>query len=159
MTKTTTGTLGHAVESIQIAGDTVFEGSRWREAILAFLNGIWADDVAVTHRPKISLNNTVLRIGRGEKYVGYFVYAPDFGGRPTVADKDLLVVPDPTRAEVENGLIRFVRNGQIRQLGICFPGKGNIVLTKGRKRSELFVVTGGSFQSMTQYAHELGYKV
>jgi hypothetical protein len=160
MTKTTTG---HAVERIQIAGGDVFYGDRWRDAILAYLNGIWAGDVAVTHRPKISFNNTVLRVGRDGKYVGYFVCEPDSGDRPFVADKDVLVVPDPTEAEVENALIRFVKNNQIRQLGIVFSTdqelRGNLVLTKGRKRSELFVATGGSFQSQEQYMRVIGYQV
>jgi hypothetical protein len=148
----------HLVTEIQVAGRVFFEGNRWREAVLAYLNGIWADDSGVTYRPKIMLNNTVLRI-HGEEYVGYYSSDPEKGDRPRVADKDVLVIPNPTQAEVENGLIRFVKNNQIRQLGICFPGKGQIVLTKGNKRSQLFVVTEGNFQSQDQFAHSLGYKV
>jgi hypothetical protein len=150
--------LGNRVESIQVAGGEVFEGSRWREAILFYLNGIWSNDVAVTHRPKINFNKTVLRRD-GERYIGYYSLDPDSGDRPPVADKDVFVIPEPTRAEIENGMIRFVKNNQIRQLGICFEGKGAIVLTKGHKRSELFVCTMGNFPSVTDAMRDKGYRV
>ena len=158
MTQTVLSFRNH-VASIQVAGGQVFKGSHWREAILFFLNGIWSDDAEVTHRPKISFNNTVLRRD-GERYIGYYSLDPDSGERPHVADKDILVIPESTQAEIENGLIRFVKNNQIRQLGICFEGKGVIVLTKGQKhRGALFVCTMGSFPSQTDVMRDKGYKV
>ena len=154
---TQTATLTECrVDSIQIAGGEMFDGSRWREAIIAYLYGIWAGNEVVTHRPKINFDYTTLRLDR-EKYVGYYSVFANASNRPRVADKDVLVVPD-TQAEVENGLIRFVKNNQIRQLAIVFSGKGALVLTKGgRKRSELFLTTEEGFQSRRQYERDHGF--
>jgi hypothetical protein len=160
MTATSSTATGSRVEVVQIArGGYSIKGSRWREAILAYLNGIWANDVVVyvvaRGHPRISFNSITLRL-YGGKYIGYYLFTETSGVRPDMAYEDVFVVPDPTQAEVENGLIRFVKNNQIRQLAIVFPGKGNLILTKGRKRSELFVTTEGCFPSETEIMREHG---
>jgi hypothetical protein len=159
MTKTTMWTAtGNLVKSIQIAGgNNVFEGNRWREAILFYLNGVWANDTAVMYRPKISFADTTLRL-EGDHYYAYAVNGCNLGDRPYVADEDMLIVLDPTQGEVESGLIRFVKNSQVRQLAVVFPEKGHLVLTKGLKRSELFV-TAVNLQLMEEAIRDRGYKV
>ncbi len=148
------------VRSIQIAGSRTFLGHLWRDAITIYLNGIWQGNEEISHRPKIVLNGIGLRL-HGETYVGYLSsseYLPT--ERPRVADKDLLVIPQPTQAEVENGLIRFVRNSQIRQLGICFPDSGGVIaFTKGLKPGNLFITAEGSIPTFDDLRRRAGYIV
>jgi len=151
------------VSDIQVSGNTAYEGSQWREAILAYLGGVWSGDVSVTNRQKLNFNNTTIRLGGDGKYYAYFVLEPDFGSIHVEFSKpaELLVVMDATENDVESGLIRFVRNNKIRQLALMFKGvspEGMILLTKGQKRSELHITTYG-LVSMKVWMQRRGYNV
>lgn len=134
--------LYSSVEQIQVSGSRCFNGSLWREAILFFLNGIWSGDDFINSRPKIYINNTTMKLGSNmgpNPYPRYYADIQDNGKRPQVKDSEIFVVHQPTQAEVENGLIKFVKNNQIRMLVIMFPESGPLFFTKGHKRSELYI--------------------
>lgn len=150
------------VSGIQVSGNTAYNGNQWREAILAYLGGVWSGDESVTSRQKLNFNNTTIRLGRNDKYYAYFVNEPDNADFPPMPSNaaELLTIMDANEYDVESGLIRFVRNNQIRQLALMFPGKvsseGMILLVKGQKRSELHIHTFG-LVSMTVWMSRLGF--
>jgi hypothetical protein len=160
MPNTATETF-NLVSDLQVSGNTRYNGNQWREAILAYLGGVWSGDESVTNRQKISFNNTVLRLGCDDKYYAYFVNEPD-ETQQMWSSLETLVVVDTTQNNVESGLIRFVRNNKIRQFALVFDNgvssEGMILLTKGQKRSELHISTYG-LMSMTIWMQRLGYTV
>ena len=152
------------VLGLQVSGNQSYKGSQWREAILVYLGGVWSGDKSVTSRQKLNFNNTTIRLGNNGKYYTYFVCEPDEAPFPPMPknDTELVTVMDPTQEAVEAGLIRLVRNDQIRQLVLMFDNgvssQGMVLLTKGQKRSELHVNTYG-LVSMTEVMQRLGYSV
>lgn len=153
------------VLDLQVSGNHSYNGNQWREAILAYLGGVWSGDESVTSRQKLCFNNTVIRLGREGKYYAYFVNEPDGAdggpiGLPMVRPSDLLVVMHTTENDVESALIRFVRNNKIRKLALMFDNgvssEGMILLAKGQKRGELHIYTYG-LVSMTVWMQRLGY--
>ena len=137
------------VREIQVAGDLCFEGNRWREAFLYYLNGIWASDVVVTNRPKMTIGNITLRLVGGR----YFIYRNDvvvLSSPPPVLNKDFDLVLVPDKNNVEIALVRFVKNNQIRQLGMNFGGYYSLFLTKGNRRGELIVTTMSQLPDMDE---------
>ena len=163
MSNATTATSSLVLD-LQVSGSKSYEGHQWREAILAYLGGVWSGDESVTSRQKLNFNNTTLRLGRDDKYYAYFVLEPDASPLSIVAKNtsELLVVSEPNQDNVEVGLMRFVRDNHIRQLYIAFGESTSpemaIVLTKGQKRSELHIATCG-LASMSDVMRRLGYNV
>ena len=152
------------VSSIQVSGNKAYDGNQWREAILAYLDGIWSGRRSVTNRPKLNFNNTTIRLGDGGRYYAYFASEPDKAPFPPTPknDSELLTIMHPTEYAVEVGLIRFVRNNQIRQLALMFDNgvssEGIILLAKGQRRGELHIYTYG-LVSITIWMQRLGYNV
>ena len=100
---------------IQISGLQEFPESRWREAILFYLFGIWANRQSVTYRPKINFGDITLRLdpSGGEYYeYGHAEVPQDV---PPLGPDDL-VETSGRQADVEVALIRFVKNDRIKQL-------------------------------------------
>lgn len=166
MSNTATATSSLVLD-LQVSGNKSYDGSQWREAILAYLGGVWSGDESVTSRQKLCFNNTVIRLGREGKYYAYFVNEPDGAeggpiGIPMARPSDLLVVMHTTENEVESALIRFVRNNKIRKLALMFDNgvssEGMILLAKGQKRGEIHIYTYG-LVSMTVWMQRLGYSV
>jgi hypothetical protein len=125
--------------NIQVSGRTDFPESRWREAILFYLFGVWGNRDNVTYRPKIHFGDITLRLNRqsGEYYAYGHAEAPE--PSPSLRDSDELVsVSSGKQEEVEVALIRFVKNNRIKQLHLHFPELrgGFLVLWKKDKRSE-----------------------
>lgn len=141
------------MDSIRVA-EKRFGGNVWREAVLSFLYGIWSSDKTIVNNPIIQFNNTVLR-WHEERYVGY--HSPlgrDPENHPGHGGKDVWIVVDAKRQDVEYGLIRFVKDNTLRHLIILqiMDGKdAGVILSKGRKRGELFVgISGRTFPSETK---------
>jgi hypothetical protein len=138
-TKTTTGKNVFLVEEVEVSRRVCFEGNRWIEAILYYLNGIWKNDSVIAPHPELRFDNVTLRLAD----TNYFAYVDGITPpRPRVQAKDLLAVPYSTQNDVEAGLVRFVKNNQIRQLAITFLGEGALYLTKQR-RAELIISVEG----------------
>ena len=100
---------------IQISGLQEFPESRWREAILFYLFGIWANRQSVTYRPKINFGDITLRLdpSGGEYYeYGHAEVPQDV---PPLGPDDL-VETSGRQADVEVALIRFVKNDRVKQL-------------------------------------------
>jgi len=124
-----------ANRNIQVSGLTDFPEARWREAILYYLFGIWSNNDKVAYRPKIMFNDLTLRLNRGAGT--YYAY-----GRLEVPEKpprtngdEMLKVDDPNQCDVEIGLIRFVKNSQIKMLVLNLQ-PGSLVLWKKTRRGE-----------------------
>ncbi len=150
------------VLGLQVSGNKSYEGTQWREAILAYLGGVWKGDKSVTSRQKLNFNNTTIRLGDNGKYYAYFVCEPDEAPFPPMPpSSDILTIMDPTEEAVEIGLIRFVRNNQIRHLALMFPGEvsseGMILLVKVPEvRGELHIHTF-HLVGMEERMRRLGY--
>ena len=137
-------------------GKKSFPGELWEKAIRVYLDESHADDGVVHPLLLMFNNNVILHLSGGEHYVGYYLAQSGAGIRIRVSAESQLTISDPTRAEVENGLGRFLRNKSIRQLIVVFPAKGSFVLTKAGKRDkpDLFVAMQGHFQSHVQYTRQ-----
>ena len=122
------------VGNIQVSGAQCFDGSRWREAILYYLFGMWKNDTAVTHRPKIAFGDIMLRL-IGDSYVLYGISTDDSARAPIVDGK--MVITNGEQNDVEVGLARFVKDNSIRQLAISLGDGGSLILSKGESRGEL----------------------
>lgn len=137
------GVSGVASNDIQVSGlvSQEFPGSRWREAILFYLFGIWSDRQSVTYRPKISFGNVVLRLDPNGEYCAYGVAGDDIRDVPSVLE-DAHQSVGCAQAEVEIALVRFVKNDRIKVLTITF-GLGFLSLWKAQRRGEYGVATWG----------------
>lgn len=138
-TSTLTSTSSH---EIQVAGLRCFAESEWRNAILHYLFGVWDGNPqnGVAHRPKISFGCVVLRLNPvADAYVGYLNSDVEKAGdefpRHGFPGNATLVV-GYRRAQVENGLIRFVKNILIRHLALSLPGGCTIHLWKKGARGQ-----------------------
>jgi hypothetical protein len=129
------------VNNILVSGLTQFLESRWRDAILYYLNGILANRKSVVYRPGIQFGNITLRLNQhsGE----YFAYGPSEACAPRalsdVSANDLLVELSGNQEAVERALARFVRNDRIKQLRLFLPavnGCSAVILWKKERRSE-----------------------
>lgn len=121
-------TLSH--REIQVSGLKWFSESELGDAILHYLFGVWADDRNVTYRPKISFGGDVsLRLDPEERE--YCVYGQVTGSTPPlhVTDEGVLIV-GCQQVDVEQALIRFVKNERIRMLVITLRNHGKFWLWK-----------------------------
>jgi hypothetical protein len=122
---------------VQVGHCHQFPENRWREAILAFLFGIWSGKPSVWDRPKIIFGGLTLRLDKVEKrYFAYGRGADDYYDMPLTCptgSEDLTV--SDSQQEVEIGLVRFVKDNQIKLFTINLQ-EGCLVLWKKGKRGE-----------------------
>src|SRR4051812_20900676 len=119
---------------IAVAGKK-FPESRWREAILHFLFGIWGNDPIVMGNPQITFGEMTLRLDKKErKYYGFGHFGPD-GERPIeLIDRRIHTFPD--QREVEIGLVRFVKDPDVPMITIQLDKAGWLHLWKVERRGE-----------------------
>ncbi len=122
---------------IQVSGRTGFPGSRWREAVLFYLFGIWGNREDVTYRPKIHFGDICLRLDRQSKEYYAYGHAEVPELTPITSSEETLFVRSGQN-EVEIGLIRFVKDNRIKKLVLSLgPGGAcQLLLWKKEKRSE-----------------------
>ena len=161
MSKTTT----NLVLSISFPGSDTYDGSEWREAILAFLNKVWSGDKLLTlpNQQRIAINKTTIQLGRvfqrygDREYFAYYVSEPDDTPLPhtLLSDQSAYKIRGCEQNVIEIGLVRFVRDNKMRELWLQFR-TGMIVLTKGQARSELFISTRDipNMENAKKYAGE-----
>lgn len=122
---------------VQVGHCYQFSENRWREAILAFLFGIWSGKPSVLDRPKIIFGGLTLRLDKVERrYFAYGKGADDYCGMPMTCpfgSEDLTV--GDSQVEVEIGLVRFVKDNQIKLFTINLRD-GCLVLWKKSRRGE-----------------------
>ena len=128
------------MNDIQVSGLACFPEERWREAILHYLFGVWADKQDVTYRPKINFGDITLRLDpSGGEYFAYG-HAEVPQNVPPLGPDDL-VETSGRQADVEVALIRFVKNNRIKQLRLCVVcdqkvNRAQLVLWKKAWRGE-----------------------
>lgn len=131
---------GIVSNDIQVSGLTSqeFSESRWREAILLYLFGIWADRQSVTCRPKIGFGDITLRLAPGDgEYYAYGTPNEELPTEHPVGERDdHLVVRSWKQADVEVALARFVKNDRIKWLTLSFRYSGRLVLWKKSRRGQ-----------------------
>ena len=131
---------GIVSNDIQVSGLTSqeFPEGRWREAILFYLFGIWANRESVTHRPKINFGDITLRLAPGDGE--YYAYGTPNEELPTECPAgerdDHLVVRSWKQADVEVALARFVKNDRIKWLTLSFRYSGRLMLWKKSLRGQ-----------------------
>lgn len=125
---------GEVNHDIQVGGWTHFPESRWREAILFYLFGVWADKEDVISRPKIIFGNVTLRLDLDARE--YFAYGCSHDEQLPSFPKEATLMVGCSQDEVEQGLIRFVKNDRIKFLAICLPCQGRVELWKKEKRGQ-----------------------
>lgn len=128
---------------IQVSGlvSQEFPESRWREAILFYLFGIWSSRQSVTYRPKISFGDITLRLDQlGGEYYAYGV-AGDIHDVPSVSE-DARLGCGGQQAEVELALVRFVKNERIRMLTLKLDS-GLLCFWKKQRRGEYGMASWG----------------
>ncbi len=133
--------LGVVTNDIQVSGLTSqeFPESRWREAILFYLFGIWANRQSVTYRPKICFSDITLRLDRSSDDGEYYVY-----GTPTeelpypfpIREDEKLTVRSFRQVDVEVALARFVKNDRIKLLTLSLRYSGRLMLWKKSRRGQ-----------------------
>jgi hypothetical protein len=121
---------------IQVSGGKLFDTNHWREAVLYFLFGVWGDEEPVMYRPKIGLPpNLTLRLATNHD--AYYAYGDGGDAKPPEFWDEQKLVVGSGQLEVENGLVRFVKNNRIEMLQIDFPEGTTLCLWKGQRRGEL----------------------
>ncbi len=141
------------VQEIQVAGHRCFEGKRWREAILYYLNGIWSDDLFIAGRPKLAIDGITLSLVSGK----YSIY--DNGCTPIMSLEEIdfggcIPLPEPDQDAVEIALVRFVKDNHARNLAIIFR-EGVLFLSKGRNRGNL-IVAASKLPTMDEWRKQNG---
>ena len=124
---------------IQVSGLTSqeFPESRWREAILFYLFGIWADRQSVTYRPKIGFGDITLRLDPGDgEYYAYGTAHEELPYPFPVREDEKLTVTSWKQADVEVALARFVKNDRIKLLTLCLRYSGRLMLWKKSRRGQ-----------------------
>jgi len=123
---------------LQVSGLTNFPESRWREAILHYVIGIWSGNHSVTYRPKITFGDITLRLDDGEYYACGHLDTPENPPAISLSDPGLLMVLTGKQNDVEVALIRFAKDNRIKQLQLGLPlcNGGTLVLWKKARRSE-----------------------
>ncbi len=138
--------VARLARDIQVSGFTCFPESRWREAILYYLFGIWGNRSDVTYRPKISFGDIWLRLDSSNGRYYAYGHEETFEQVPPLGSDDLIVTSDE-QVKVEVALIRFVKNDRIKQLRLRFPAKSGdtctLVLWKKTRRGEYGVASLG----------------
>lgn len=127
--------MGVIDNDLQVSGIFEFPESRWREAILFYLFGIWSEKLEVCDRAKITFGTVTLRLDdRNSEYYAY--------GRPHEVYPHQLFRDEETNSIgceqviVEYGLIHFVKSNRIKVLLINFPDGGQLQLWKKERRGQ-----------------------
>lgn len=118
---------------IQVSGLEAFPQDRWREAILHYLFGVWSDRKSVMYRPKISFGLLSLRLW--PKGAEYYAEGRAVEYVPLFPNEEVLTVSHQ-QVDVEQGLIRFVKNDAIKMLVINLENHGKLRLWKKERRGE-----------------------
>ncbi|MGE5392576.1 MAG: hypothetical protein ACM3NH_02435 [Candidatus Saccharibacteria bacterium] len=100
-------------KTIEVAALEEFPESRWRQAMLRFLFGIWSGDSVLCARPEIFIQGVTLRLFNN-RYVA-FGAATSFEEPPVVPIGESLLTTD-RKADVEVALMRFVKNDRIKMV-------------------------------------------
>lgn len=141
--------MGVVNNDIQVSGlvSQEYPEARWKEAILFYLFGVWSNKQSVMYRPKISFGDITLRLDPSS--AEYYAYGHQEKPQeiPQISSNDL-VVPTARQADVEVGLIRFVKNPKIRQLRLTLETHdkmflGQLVFWKKVRRGEYGVAQLG----------------
>lgn len=140
------------VAGLNVAGK-FYPGERWREALLAFLFGLWGEDPFVMSTPEITfvdMFNEQLQFRRFEVPVPisgvivspkivkkYYIYGDHFDASlaqtPTPKDeRNSLVVDGDNELAVLDGFVRFVKCDRFLQLEIVLRDSRSIILRKDR---------------------------
>lgn len=129
------------LHSMQVSGLTPFDMNRWREAILYYLFGVWGNKDKVMYRPKINFGGVTIRLDKQTH--SYYAYgkAPDAEPAMRITERALIVTSG--QADVEVGLISFVKNDAIDRLTIVFPNQGYLYLWKTDRRGEYRCAASG----------------
>lgn len=131
---------GIVSNDIQVSGipSQEFPESRWREAILFYLFGIWSNRQSVIYRPKIGFGDIILRLAPGDgEYYAYGTSNEELPTEHPVGERDdHLVVRSWKQADVEVALARFVKNDRIKWLTLSFRYSGRLVLWKKSRRGQ-----------------------
>ncbi|MSR84903.1 hypothetical protein EXS71_00450 [Candidatus Uhrbacteria bacterium] len=140
-----TATVVEAFEAeFQVSGLQCFPERRWRECFLHYLFGIWGGKSNVTYRPKIAFGNGGLRLDPGARE--YWVYGTTVGANPPPHlgteipeghDDPPEIIVGCQQVEVEQALIRFVKNDRIQQLTITGCNGKELRFWKMSERSRL----------------------
>jgi hypothetical protein len=128
-------------KELQVSGLRCFPENRWREAILYYLFGIWGNKKEVTYRPKINLGGVTLRLDHCVDAYYAYGFSEEEYSRDGLGIGELSV--GYQRLEVENGLIRFVKDDTIRALFINFANGGRLCIWKKSQRSRFGISCRG----------------
>ena len=114
---------------IQVSGLQLFPADKWRDAITYYLDGVWANEEHVMYRPKIFFGGLTLRQGDTE----YIVRGTGPDAVTPVFKADEVLSIGCGLAEVDQGLMCFVRNETIKALVIDFSDGARMYLWKERE--------------------------
>ena|SRR3989338_4400607 len=141
MSKLIARLAGVISNDIQVSGlpSQEFPESRWREAILFYLFGIWTNRQSVTYRPKINFGDITLRLdtSSGEYYAYGTPHEEMDLYQLRFREEEKLYVRSGKQADVEVALARFVKNDRIRLLTLYLPRSfGRVELWKKSRRGQ-----------------------
>ncbi|MCX6784240.1 MAG: hypothetical protein NT141_04245 [candidate division WWE3 bacterium] len=122
-------------KDLQVSGLTCFPETKWREAVLFYLFGLWGGKHEVTYRPKISFGNVTLRLDRS---IGaYYAYGKSSEILPIFEEEQTIIVDAGKQADVEVALVRFVKDSQIRLIVINLPiTTSSVAIWKKQRRGQ-----------------------
>ncbi|MEK7461882.1 MAG: hypothetical protein AAB586_02310 [Patescibacteria group bacterium] len=124
---------------IQVSGLQGYPESRWREAILSYLFGVWSNKPSVIYRPKISFGGITLRLDLTNWEYYAYGHAEIPQEAPPLGPDDLVETLGKQVA-VEVALMRFVKDNRIKQLRLCLPSiprdGATFILWKKERRGE-----------------------
>jgi hypothetical protein len=135
--KWTRATWGGSLQVGEGRGDNeeAFPAYRWKEAILALLNGIWSGRREILALPKISLGN--FPEATSQDCVELLLYEGQYYAAGTSSEEvpghwkhAELLYCSPSQYDVESTLIRFVKNETIKAIRIDSASGGNVWLWK-----------------------------
>ncbi len=116
----------------------VFKPGKWRAAILHFLFEVWSGNDEFKH--SITIDSAVLTLDpTTHQYMLQSVSLVTHNPTLTEATADNSLAVSNNQLDVQDGLVRFVKNTKIKTLLIRFPGNGILILEKARKYSALFM--------------------
>lgn len=139
------------VKNIKVGGKASgkeFSGSRWREAILYFLFGIWEGRKYIYDNPVISFDDVNLRwCWENMEYYNHRYMAYGTITEPTKAPhfphEQTIRVEWLQAGNVRDGLVQFVKNYRIKAITIgleaAAEGNPHLILSKGGRRRDLHV--------------------
>lgn len=121
-------------------GERVFTGVDWRKGLLHYLHEIWKGEDATALPLKLDEVTLVLiNIPHVERR--YFVYgqvASEQRRGHSFRKSVTQLVAGCEEYDLPEGLIRFVKNDQLKRLGLFF-GMTDLYLTKGPRRGQLMM--------------------